>query len=119
MGPTTVVEQERVRTESDSRRINVSAVLVCGFKCERTRHSSEYSMSTRRGGIKRSAAEWYANTLSVLLLAGGAVLLFVVFGVGPTALVVSFGISLAIVFTVLFLSLFFESDAAYRVLSRD
>jgi hypothetical protein len=64
-------------------------------------------------------AEWYANTLSVLLLAGGVVLLFVVFGVGPTTLFVSLGISLVVVFTLLFLSLFFRSDAAYRVLSGD
>lgn len=90
-------------------------VPVSGFKCGHTLLAIEHSMATHSGSLGRSAVSWYTDKLNMLLWFGGGVLLLVMFGVGPTNVVVSLGFLLVVQFVVLFLSLLRGSDTVYSL----
>lgn len=68
-------------------------------------------------GLPRRVAEWYANSVAVLLFAALLPLAALVFEIGPTALVAAFGVLIAIAIAVLLGSLVVRSDRMYRLLT--
>lgn len=72
--------------------------------------------SGNASGLRRSAVDWYANTLAAVVLLGAATFPLIALEVGPVGLLLTFSLSLAIIFTVLFLSLATGSDFVYELL---
>lgn len=73
-------------------------------------------MSTKgdKRGLKRSAVDWYANTLAAVVLLGGVTFLLLALQIGPTGVFVRFGLSLIVVFILLFGSLLTGSAFVYE-----
>lgn len=86
----------------------------------RDRHDdTTENMSHRRNrpGLRRSVVDWYANMLVGVVLIGVVTFFLIALRIGPTGLLLTFGLSLAILFTVLFFSLAMGSDLIYRSLN--
>lgn len=75
-------------------------------------------MSTNRSGtgLSRSAVDWYANTLVAVVFLGAVTFVLLALRLGPTEIFVRFGLSLVVVFVVLFVSLLTGSGLVYNYL---
>lgn len=69
--------------------------------------------------IGHAAANWYTSTLASIVLLGSLTFIVLVLGIGPTGFFTAFGLSLAIAFVTLFVSLATGSDLVYRLLGGD
>lgn len=75
-------------------------------------------MSTKKNklGLKRSVVDWYANTLAAVLLLGAVTFVLLALQIGPTGVFAVFGLSLIVVFILLFGSLLTGSALVYESL---